>query len=189
MSTTELEEAVRGAGEQWQTKTNGVLTIRDRCTKCWRGDNEHPDRAAVGLVCGLRRLTPSAYFDELAIDFVEAERAGVLYSKGLVDDDVVDQMERHIEELEGQIRVLKDSRNRRQRRQRRRRRRRRHDGVDATRETTGDEASEEESVGEHPCSASSAVTITASANPSAPPTAAPINWRLRMATMFTPPAQ
>ena len=38
---------------------------------------------------------PSVYFDELALDFGEAKKAAICYSKGMVYDDVVDQMEKH----------------------------------------------------------------------------------------------
>ena len=68
----------------------------------------------------------------------------------MVDEDVVEQLEKHIKELERRIEELEGSPNRRSRR--------RHDGVDNTDwETTGDEASEEEgnkSAG-HPSRASS----------------------------------
>ena len=99
------------ARQKWQHKTNNVLTIRDRCTKCWRGSNEHPDNSDMGVACRLRKLTPSVYFEELVRDLDEVTKAAIYYSKGMVDEDMVDQMEKHIEELERQIKELKGSPN------------------------------------------------------------------------------
>ena len=150
MSSSELEEAIERLRRLWQTKTNNALTIRDRCTNCWRGENEHLGRDAMGQVCTLKKLTPSVYFDQLKSDREEAERVAVLYSKSVADDDVIDQMEKHINQLASENQELKEARDQRPRR--------RHEGDDATEwETTGDEGDEgdEESVGEHPPGASS----------------------------------
>ena len=101
--------------QQWQTKTNNVLTIRDRCTNCCKGDNEHLGRAAMGQVCRLKKLMPSVYFDQLKRDLEEAERVAILYSKSAVDGDLVDQMEKHINELVSENQELKEARDQRPR--------------------------------------------------------------------------
>ena len=150
VSSADLEEAVKMVRQKWRQKTNSVLTIRPRCMRCWRGDNDHPETmVTMGLACRLRKLTTSDYFGELSRDLDEAEKAAIYYMRGVVDEDVVNQMEKHIEKLERKTQELKGLLGRRPRRQR--------EGVDASEwETSGDEASEEEeeSVADPSCASS-----------------------------------
>ena len=146
VSTTELEGNLEEARNQWNLRTQGVITIRGKCTNCWRNEGVHQNRA-MDSNCTLRKLTPSEYFKELVHDVEQSEKAALLYSKGTIDHDVMAQMEHHINQL-----VVENS-ELRERYQRPRRRRR---GVDASGWATvwdesetseGDEASVEDEQG------------------------------------------
>ena len=96
-STAELEEHLEIVGRQWNQISQGVLTIRRICNVCWQNENQHQE--AMGEGCQLRKLTPSMYFDELVRDIGELEKAAFVYEKGLVDREVVADMESHINQL------------------------------------------------------------------------------------------
>ena len=100
MSSRDLEEAVRILSAKWRKNTNGVMTLRPRCTRCWRGDGEHPETMRTPQTCKLLILSSEEYFAQLCSDLAAAEGAALSFLKGREKDNAVELLESHIQKLE-----------------------------------------------------------------------------------------
>ena len=100
MSSRELEEAVKILSTKWRKNTNGVMTLRPRCTRCWRGDGEHPETMRTPQTCKLLKLTAEEYFAQLSSDLAAAEGAALCFLRGKEKDNAVELLESHIQKLE-----------------------------------------------------------------------------------------
>ena len=138
VSSREMEEAVRRAAKSWSRETGGAITMRARCTRCWRGKDVHPQSMQTPETCELEVLTSQEYFEELKDDLAMAEEMALYCRRGKEKTEIAEEMERHIQKLERRLGEGQESGEDQQPR------RRRHADVDASDWTTEEEGEEEE---------------------------------------------